>query len=330
MLSTPRSKLLLLGIATLGVGGGIFAWKSQPAPPPVIPAPAKTAARPPTAPASPAIAALTDAAQPWQIRIDQLRASLAGECSERDVRSLYLTLTTGPTTAELPEDWYVIANDIMQQLFLRDTDPQRLATYFTQLLQDSQQPLVLRDYAVQHLSTWLIRKPDANKPVSKKRPLHVPPTPEITALVLQTLTAAATASDPALSDSTIPGTTLMMLVHLRRTQADVDCLPAIATLRPWLENALQDTSLLTLSTRVSAVQAASVLAPDHFLPAIRRLAYSENDASALRLPAIASLAACGHLDDLPLLREIARKSPALAYAANDAHLVLTKKLTPKP
>jgi hypothetical protein len=118
----------------------------------------------------------------------------------------------------------------------------------------------------------------------------------------------------------------MMLVDLVRAPGEVDCSPAITALKPWLHLALQDGSSLCTPVRVSAVQAAGVLAPLEFRPTLRRIAYQEMGQSSLRLPAIAAIARCGEAADLAKLQQIARTHPDLFYAAQDAGAVLTSSL----
>lgn len=268
---------------------------------------------------------ITDIGQPFQYRAIQLRNTLSTECAEPEIRYLYQLLENGPPKGELPEHWFVIANEIMILILNHESDPQRFSTNFIKLLNDTRQPDVIRDYAVQFLTTWL----NPRSPQATANSLATPP-PEIAAKVLQSLAAATI--DPALEQSSIPGTTLMMLVDLTRSGTAVDCSQAIATLKPWLGRALQDGSTLNNSIRVSAVVAAGIIAPEEFRPVIRRIAYQENSGSSLRLPAIAALGQAGEAEDLAKLREIATTSPEFTYAAQDAFTALSSRLasnTPK-
>ena len=266
---------------------------------------------------------LTDLSQPYQVRINLLRSTLAEGCSEPELRYLYKLLAKGADKAEIPEHGYVVANDLMTQLFCHETDPKRFADNFTALLHDPQQPEVIRDYAVQFLATWL----NPRSALATPSALAVP-SPEIAAQVLNSLVTAATS--PAFSQTSVPGTTLMMLVDLTRSGSGVDCSKAIAILKPWLTQALGESSSLNLAVRVSAVTAAGVLAPEEFRPTLRKIAYRTDGSAALQLPALASLGQSGEATDLPQLQKIAATQPALAYAAADACRVLTTRLTGDP
>lgn len=254
-----------------------------------------------------------------------MRKALQTECGEREIRYLYELLAEGPPKGELPEHWYVIANEFMDQLLRHDSDAGRFSSNLISLLQDPRQPLVLRDYAVQHLVTWLNPRSRQNMTAhsDQGRPA-AQPSPEIAADILQSLVTAAT--DPALEQSSIPGTTLMMLVNLVRSPGEVDFTRAVDSIKPWLARALEDGSTLGTPVRVSAVQAAAVLAPEEFRPVLRRIAYQENGQSALRLPAIAAMAHCGEAADVERLQQVARNRPELFYAAREAGSTLTSRL----
>lgn len=317
-----RKALPYLLLAVLG-GAGFFTWKNlnSPAPHDATEASLPRATRPaPRAPLQPTrLEFLTDIGQPYQARIIQFRNALATGCSEPELRFLYQLLEKSPPKGELPEHWFVIANDIMTRILANETDPERFSSKLIGLLHSPQQPDVIRDYAVQHLANWL--NPRSAQATATRLPTA---SPEIAAQVLQSLAAATT--DPALEQSTIPGTTLMMLVELTRSNSGVDCSQAITTLTPWLNHALQDGSTLSNPIRVSAVSAAGILAPTQFRPLIRRIAYQENAGSSLRLPAIAALGQAGDADDLPKLQDIAASSPELSYAAQDAKRTLVARL----
>jgi hypothetical protein len=317
----PRKVLPYLLLAAIG-GACFFTWKSlkREAPRPTAEAlPTRTLRPAAQARSKPArLEFLTDIGQPYQARIIQFRNATTSGCSEPELRFLYKLLEESPPKGELPEHWFVIANDIITKILANETDPERFASNLIGLLNSPQQPDVIRDYAVQHLATWLNPR---SAQASATRLATA--SPEIAAQVLQSLAAATI--DPTLEHSTVPGTTLMMLVELNRSKSGVDCSEAIATLTPWLALALQDGSTLSNPIRVSAVSAAGILAPAEFRPLIRRIAYQENAGSSLRLPAIAALGEAGDAEDLPKLHEIAANSPDLSYAANDAAAALATR-----
>ncbi len=303
-------------------GAAVFAWNHQKGTaPPVIseaPPPRMRTQAPRSAPQPTRLDFLTDTGLPYQARITRFRNTLATECSEPEIRFLYQLLENSPPTGELPEHWYVITNDIMTAILAHETDPRRFSGILTGLLNSPHQPEVIRDYAVQYLATWL------NPRSAQAHHTSLPTaSPDIAGQVLESLAAAAT--DPSLEQTSIPGTILMMLVDLKRSGSGVDCSQAVATLKPWLTQALRDDSPLGNPIRVSAVGAAGILAPEEFRPLIRNIAYQENGGSSLRLPAIAALGHAGEAEDLPKLRKIATSSPELTYAAQDAVIALSSR-----
>ena len=314
-----RKSLPFFILALVG-GVGVYVWKGG----------GLTSLSPTTAPPDrtrsesvkkdlpPRLAAVNDPGKPWQKRIEDLRHNLATSCTEPDIHYLYQLLAQGPSKGESTEGWYVVANDLMEQLCLHDADAQRLSSTLLGILHDTKQSEVLRDYAVQHLATWLNpRSHQANAAVAA-------PGPEVTGMVLDALVTAAT--DPTLEKSTIPGTTLMMLVDLSRSGSEgVDCSAAVDRLKPWLTAALGDGGNLSAPVRVSAIQAAGTLAPDEFRPLLRRIAYQESGQSSLQLPAIAALGQSGEAEDIEKLQNIARTNPALSYAAKEASKLIMSR-----
>lgn len=318
-----RTSLLYLLIVII-VGLGVFTWKSHDNTADPISAAQPSASRTPrqtpsTVHQAPRLHFVTDTGLPYQVRITQLRHTLATGCSEPEIRFLYQLLKDTPPKSELLEHWYVIANDIMTQILSHETDSRRFCENFTGLLNSPRQPEVIRDYAVQHLADWL--NPRSSQATAARLPVA---SSEIADQVLRDFATAAI--DPSLEKTSIPGTILMMLVDLKRSGSEVDCNNAIITLKPWLTQALQDQSPLGNPIRVSAVVAAGILAPEEFRPLIRNIAYEENSDSSLRLPAIAAIGHAGDAADLPNLNKIASASPELSYAAQDAAIALTSRL----
>jgi hypothetical protein len=267
---------------------------------------------------------LTDLSRPYEVRIQLLHDTLESGCSEPEVRYLYQLLEKGPAAAELPEQGYMVANAIMGQLTEHDTDRARLASRLMALLNDSQQNGVLRDYAAQFLGKLIDPR---RSPVSPNN-ANLPLSPEVSTQVMKSLVTAAT--DPALSQTSVPGTTLMIFVDLASAGAGIDCAPSITALKPWLGRALADGSTLSLGCRVSAVIAAGALAPGDFRDTLRKIAYQPDGEGALQLCALASLGQSGDAADLPKLQHVAATHPTLAYAASEACRALTTRLATEP
>ena len=150
-MSPVLKKSVFLAVPALIGVAGFYAWKTRSSPPDAATAPSPAvrhtqASLRVAAPAS--LNSVTDPGQAWQVRVALLRNALRSECGEPEIRYLYELLAKGPPKGELPEHWYVIANEFMEQLLSHDADSERLSTNLLRLLQDARQPLVLRDYAV--------------------------------------------------------------------------------------------------------------------------------------------------------------------------------------
>jgi hypothetical protein len=267
---------------------------------------------------------LSDLSQPYQVRIQTLQNTLETECSEPEIRYLYQLLEKGPAAAEIPEQGFMVANEVMGQLIKHETDRTRFASHFIALLNDPRQPAVIRDYAVQFLGSLV----DPRKVYGSGNPKAIGLPLEVTEQVLKSLVSAAT--DPLLSQTSVPGTTLMIFVDLARSGDALNCGPSIATLKPWIGQALSEGSSLSLACRVSAVIAAGILAPEDFRPTLRKIAYQPDGEGALQLCALASLGQSGDAADLPKLQHVAATHPTLAYAASEAGRALTARLTIEP
>lgn len=286
---------------------GLLLWRAyrKPDAPPAAPAPA-AAQRPPTADEMARFAFFTDGAIPHQLRISMLRQTFAEGCSSADLACLYqLLLETKPPGRDGEEIRFVLANDLMGQLCRHDPDPDRFTGRLVSYMGDSSRHPVLRDYAVQHLAAWL----DPRRALPRG---SVPPATGWSALRASVLAALArTASDPALAATTVPGTVLMSLCSLSRTDREI-CAEAFATLRPWLASALGGDSNLSLPVRVSAVHAAASADPAGYLPVFRAIAYRPDGTPAIRLAAINAIGRFGSQSDLPSLREVSASTPSLA------------------
>ncbi|MEI7910009.1 MAG: hypothetical protein WCK77_10265 [Verrucomicrobiota bacterium] len=302
---------------------GYLLWRRhRPASPPPRPPAEASAGRlhPPSADALARFAFYSDCSIPHQSRITRLREALAESCSAEDLDCLYHLLITCPRPAKESEGhWFVLANDLMSQLCRRDPDAGRFTRQFLAVMGDASRNPVLRDYAVQHLAAWVDPRRQAPRGATV-------PAGGIIALRRSVITSMAkTAIDPTLASTTVPGTVLMALVNISRVDASV-CSGAFETLRPWITKALADGSNLSMPVRVSIIHAAAAAAPANYLPAFRAIAYRREAAPALRLAAIAAIAANGDKSDLDPIRAIPADTPALAFAAKDATRVLSARM----
>jgi hypothetical protein len=289
------------------------------------------------------LAPLLDVSVPYQVRIDLLRNATIAGLSAKDVNFLYELLEKDLPLGERAESWYMLINDVMEQLRKQIADDlagERYSAVLLGVLRNEKRSYVLRDYSIQHLMAWAC-------PSLAPRDSSIPPSIESAGLassidqvqaILQEIAHVAV-NESVTADQSLAGTSLMMIVNIARRNTpqnasasqpmlgpEADLTAAVKVVKPFLEKALRIDSEINTPTRVSAIQAAAVLAGKEFHPAIQALAYDERVESALRLSSIAALASCGNTDDLAKILTIAQSNPTLSYAARDAHAVLSQKL----
>lgn len=108
-----------------------------------------------TQPISPAVLALlSEEARPLNDRLDALR--MAGFSLPQGDRMALLRSLSEPKRPGLSDDdWFALANDIMQLLRNQQPAMPEITPALLGLWNDSQQDPTLRDYALQHLREWV-------------------------------------------------------------------------------------------------------------------------------------------------------------------------------
>jgi hypothetical protein len=249
---------------------------------------------------------LTDPSLRWEVRVDMLRRMNAETLTPSDIETLFSLLRYQPDPGQ-QENWWVVANEIMEQMRLQAITPESYAKEMLALMRDPAAPEVMRDYAVQHLGQWVSPRGAALGQPSETNQAIVRETAE---------TFAKLITDPANSHSTIPGTTLMLLIDMRGGGVPEEIInPVIDSINPWFTATLADTNQTSKITRISAINAIGMLQLKTFRPEIRSLATSETADPSLRLNSIAALGQIGDADDIPTLETIAKTDPRLQHAA---------------
>jgi hypothetical protein len=108
-----------------------------------------------TQPISPAVLALlSEEARPLNDRLDALR--LAGfSLPQGDRMALLRSLSEPKRPGLCDDDWFTLANDIMQLLRNQQPAMPEITPALLGLWNDSQQDPTIRDYALQHLREWV-------------------------------------------------------------------------------------------------------------------------------------------------------------------------------
>ena len=104
----------------------------------------------------------TDLTKPgisWQIKVDQLRRIDPDTLSAKDIDALFELLQHRPAPNQSGA-WFVVLNEIMEQIRHHGLGRERIALSFLDLVKDTTAHEVIRDYAVQHLCLWINPSPD--------------------------------------------------------------------------------------------------------------------------------------------------------------------------
>ena len=224
-----------------------------------------------------------------------------------DAGTLFTALRHTPRSGG-EEDWYVILNEIMEQMRRHGLGSDEYSAHLGDLAADPSMPEVVRDYAIQHLALW----------IAPGNPDQVPheENPEHIAQSLLHITTAI--QDPGLSGSSVPGTALLALADISLHLPQELLAPAWRSLESYLNGVFSGGSPAHLSTRISAIQAVARTRQQQYLPVVRAFASDETADASVRLSSIASLGFYASPADQPLLEEIASQNSRFKYAAQSA------------
>lgn len=213
---------------------------------------------------------LTDQSIRWQVRVDQLRRLDASTLNTKEIDFLYSLLHEHPV-GHRDEAWWVVVNEVMEQIVKQDIAAERIAPAFIQLMQDKTLHPVVRDYAVQHISNYYQQgKEDGG------------------GAVLEGLVDVI--SDPTNQHNTIPGTALMGLVEIssnpeltEQVQSTVD------NLENYLTSLISGDLSASVSNQTSAINVVGLLQQEQYLPLVLKQAMGGSTNDSIQLSSIASL-----------------------------------------
>lgn len=233
---------------------------------------------------------------------------------QEDTAALFAAMDHTPRSGG-EEDWYVILNEIMEQMRRKGVGSDQYAAKLGSIITDSSRTEVVRDYAIQHLALW----------IAPGNPEQVPHE-QNPASVAQSLSHIASAiQDPTASHTSIPGTALLALANISPSLPAETVAATWASLQPYLQSVISGGASPKLSTRVSAIQAVSLTGQQPYLPAIRSFAASETADPSVRLSSIASLGHYASPEDQALLETLATGGTRYKYAARSALQSLTSR-----
>ena len=262
-------------------------------------------------------AKLTDRSIRWEVRADMLRRIDPAALSSQDIDTLYSLLHHKPEVGQ-EKNWWVVVNEIMEQMRIHGIGAERYTETMLGIVNDSSVDEVIRDYAVQHVGQWV-----TPRLVKQGRPSESNP-----ALIEQTTQdLSQLITDPALGHSSIPGTTLMVLIDMQEGGVSEQTLaPVIARLEPWFSQTIAGENQVGRTTRISAINAVGMLGLTDQAAVIRELANSEEIDASIRLNSIATLGMIGEDTDLETLSELSATSQTFRYAAKASYKRLQDRM----
>lgn len=237
----------------------------------------------------------------------ELARQISDRLSPEDTATLYAALKHTPPSAN-PEEWYVILNEIMEQMRRHGLGADEYSSRLGEIIADTQQPEVVRDYAIQHLSGW----------IAPADPAQAPHETDDDAIRQSLAHVTGAIADPAASQTSIPGTGLLMLANVSARLPAEFTAPAWLSLEPFLTSILSGDGAVSPSTRISAVQAVGLAGQSQFLPAVRLLAADDAAEPSVRLSSIASLGLYAAPEDRAFLQEISTGDSRYKFAAQTA------------
>ncbi len=254
-------------------------------------------------------AKIVDPSIRWQVRVDQLRRFSTQSLSTSEIDELFALLNHRPQPQHA-EDWWVVVNEVMEQLRLRPLGRERLTQAYLEIVQNPEAHPVLRDYAVQHLSMWI---------TPRGTELGNPHEEDLDRIQEAALALAETVTDPSLSHTTIPGTTLMAIHDMKSGGLSSTTIETITErLHPWLKSIIDGSQPAAPTTRGTTINVVGLLRIQAFAPTIRTLATSKTTSDTIRLNAISALGHLGDDSDRTFLEELTTSGSKFQYAAQTA------------
>jgi len=155
-------------------------------------------------------ASLIDEKTRWEVRVDRVRNLDVSGLSSEHVDALFALLDHEPSqTSQKQEDWWIVLNEIMEQLRQEPTLHTRYTEAMLSLINDSSKHEVVRDYAIQHLGLTLMS--NSEKSVEK----HFFEEQELESIFDSFISVI---TEPSLQQGSVPGTTLTLLTHLKNEE----------------------------------------------------------------------------------------------------------------
>lgn len=251
-----------------------------------------------------AIKALVDDSLPEHTRLEIARR-IDHTLSDSDVDYLFEALGREPETNR--EQWWVVMNEIIEQMRRKGVGERRMTEVLVSLASDRTKGEVTRDYAIQHLSLWIAPAKSAVGGEGDSGQV---------AKALESI--ASTVGDPSLQNTSIPGTSIMALTSATERLPGEVMAPVWDKLDPMLASMIKGETAAPVATRTTAIQAVALRKSEVHLPLVQTMARDETIDPSLRLSSIAALGVYRSEDDRAYLQQIAGGNSRMKYAAQSA------------
>lgn len=265
-----------------------------------------------------ALATLQDDAVGWFERVEAVRELPEWGIDEATLAALYGYLRR--EAEQRPEDWYVVANEIMEVLRKQNIDPDSYSEEMLRLIGNVSVPAVTRDYAIQHVAQW-IAHPDQDLAIelddAKKDAVFRSVLTELAAeknrdldLVGTGLTALATAMEHGefRQPETLAQELSELVLAIARGEHASSSVNRLTALQVAAEMHLPETAGLCRDILEASLESEAQASDISFQPT----------SADVRLSAVAALGLTGEAADLTLLNSVAEHDDALSYAAKAA------------
>ena len=249
---------------------------------------------------------------PSELRMRRIRALKMEALSQADREELLQFLEHRPLH-ESAQMWAPVLNEVMNFLVRTGMEGHLLTPALLALLQDEEAPMILRDYALQHLAHWSNETREFEETFEPDAELRQQSWAFMGGLIL----------DPSLRESSIPATALRVLsyyVQDRRVSGAENPTEGVLTpdLESWLTNAVKSGQGITPTLRARALDAVGLFKWEPLHSSVQALASDGDLEENLRLSAIAALGNYQNPEDLSFFEGLADSDSRLRFAASQA------------
>lgn len=252
----------------------------------------------------------------WRRRLEMVRGLCQGPLAEGDTDWLFHILSRTPPADEA-RDWWVVMNEISIQLGKKPELSSRYVRELQELIRDEGAPSIARDYALQHLATWLA---EASPAQAEQKVISI------------AATMAQAVRNPENMNSSVAATALNALADVARGNPSEEMSLLVKSLEPEIikmatgESCSELPRQKRLPARISAIQAIGSFGLTENRPLLLDYISDEKQPTSVRISSIAMLGSVGTPDDIAILEGYSLGRTPLRFAAQEASKRLIQSL----